>query len=417
MAIHGGSLERGTAEIATARPPTAAGASLYTVVQPDDFRWHLPSHLVGPEGSPALAELPRPRRPRRVDPRLRARRVLDPAAARRARPGARGARSAPVLRAGLDGYEIVDDLDAIPSPLRGLHPENPVNRAAVRGRPARAPAARARARARTGDPSTPTGWWPRSPRRRRDRGERAPAVHVGPPGLPRRRVDDGPAPARRARAVPPGPRDERRRGRGPRSRPRLDPAAHGARRAPAAGDLRGRRAHDVVLRRRWSLGRALDVDRRHPCARGRDLRGRARGVGLRRPRDRARRCSLAAVVLRRCTARRSASTRSARGCSTPHRRRTRSAGRGRCASRTSTSSATSTTRSTGPRSRTSSPAGSTAAGSVTARSSSGPGSTRATSPSSLVDAGDGRRSRCGSWSATRSGPRSGRPPAEPRAGP
>ena len=33
-----------------------------------------------------------------------------------------------VLRDGLDGYEIVDDLDAIPAALRGLHPENPVNR-------------------------------------------------------------------------------------------------------------------------------------------------------------------------------------------------------------------------------------------------------------------------------------------------
>ncbi len=33
-----------------------------------------------------------------------------------------------MLRAGLDGYEVVDDLDEIPLALRGLHPENPVNR-------------------------------------------------------------------------------------------------------------------------------------------------------------------------------------------------------------------------------------------------------------------------------------------------
>jgi phage replication-related protein YjqB (UPF0714/DUF867 family) len=33
------------------------------------------------------------------------------------------------LRAGLPGFEVVDDLALIPAPLRGLHPENPVNRA------------------------------------------------------------------------------------------------------------------------------------------------------------------------------------------------------------------------------------------------------------------------------------------------
>src|SRR5258706_15447676 len=54
MAFHGGSLERGTAEIA-ARASDRADASLYTVEQPDDFRWHLPSHLVDPEGSRGLA--------------------------------------------------------------------------------------------------------------------------------------------------------------------------------------------------------------------------------------------------------------------------------------------------------------------------------------------------------------------------
>ena len=36
---------------------------------------------------------------------------------------------APVLRDGLDGFTVVDDLDEIPAALRGLHPENPVNRA------------------------------------------------------------------------------------------------------------------------------------------------------------------------------------------------------------------------------------------------------------------------------------------------
>lgn len=126
MAIHGGSLERGTAEIAT-RAAGQADASLYTVVQPEDLRWHLPSHLVVPEGSPALAGFLE-----HVDHVVSIHgygregywtRLLLGGQDRRL-----AARIGPVLSAGLDGYEIVDDLDAIPSPLRGLHPENPVNR-------------------------------------------------------------------------------------------------------------------------------------------------------------------------------------------------------------------------------------------------------------------------------------------------
>ncbi|MGZ6994357.1 MAG: poly-gamma-glutamate hydrolase family protein [Acidimicrobiia bacterium] len=126
MAIHGGSLERGTAEIA-ASAAAASGASLYTVEQPDDFRWHLPSHLVVPEGSPALAGFLG-----HVDhvvsihgygrERYWTRLLLG------GRDRDLAARIGPVLRAGLEGFEVIDDLDAIPMPLRGLHPENPVNR-------------------------------------------------------------------------------------------------------------------------------------------------------------------------------------------------------------------------------------------------------------------------------------------------
>jgi phage replication-related protein YjqB (UPF0714/DUF867 family) len=126
MAIHGGSLERGTAEIAT-RAAALADASLYTVVQPDDFRWHLPSHLVVPEASPALASFLD-----HVDAVVSIHGYgragywttlllggLDRGLAARLRP---------VLCEELDGYEIVDDLEQIPSMLRGVHPENPVNR-------------------------------------------------------------------------------------------------------------------------------------------------------------------------------------------------------------------------------------------------------------------------------------------------
>ncbi len=126
MAIHGGSLERGTAEIAFAAAERS-GASLYTVEQPEDFRWHLPSRLVIPEGSGALAEFLG-----HVELVVSVHgfgrdgywtRLLLGGADR-----ALAARVAVCLRAGLDGYEIVDDLEAIPDGLRGLHPQNPVNR-------------------------------------------------------------------------------------------------------------------------------------------------------------------------------------------------------------------------------------------------------------------------------------------------
>lgn len=126
MAIHGGSLERGTAEIAV-DAAARSGASLYTVEQPEDFRWHLPSHLVIPEDSPALAEFLD-----HVELVVSVHgfgrdgywtRLLLGGADR-----ALAARVAVFLRAGLDGYDIIEDLDAIPEGLRGLHPENPVNR-------------------------------------------------------------------------------------------------------------------------------------------------------------------------------------------------------------------------------------------------------------------------------------------------
>jgi phage replication-related protein YjqB (UPF0714/DUF867 family) len=131
MAIHGGSLERGTAEIAT-RAADEAGASLYTVVQPDDFRWHLPSHLIVPEGSAALAGFLD-----HVENVVSIHGYGRDGHWTRLLLGGQGrklaARIGPVLREGLEGYEIIDDLDQIPSELRGLHPENPVNRSRGRG--------------------------------------------------------------------------------------------------------------------------------------------------------------------------------------------------------------------------------------------------------------------------------------------
>jgi phage replication-related protein YjqB (UPF0714/DUF867 family) len=127
MAIHGGSLERGTAEIATAAA-TAGGASVYTVEQPADLRWHVPSHVIGREGSTALTRFLD-----HVEIVISIHgygregwwtRILAGGADR-----GLSTRVAGALRSALPDYEIVDDVDEIPRELRGLHPENPVNRA------------------------------------------------------------------------------------------------------------------------------------------------------------------------------------------------------------------------------------------------------------------------------------------------
>ncbi|MGZ8752686.1 MAG: poly-gamma-glutamate hydrolase family protein [Acidimicrobiia bacterium] len=125
MAIHGGSLERGTAEIATAAAE-AGGASLYTVEQPPDLRWHLPSHLIGGESSPVLAAFLE-----HVDVVVSIHGYGREGSWTRILAGGadRGfaTRVAVHLRASVPGFEVVDDIECIPRELRGLHPANPVN--------------------------------------------------------------------------------------------------------------------------------------------------------------------------------------------------------------------------------------------------------------------------------------------------
>ena len=132
LAFHGGNLERGTDDIATAAAELA-GASLYVVRQPPDLRWHLPSTEFRPDRSPALARF--------VD-------HVEVAVAvhgygregwwttlllgGRNRPLA--GRLAAELRPRLgEGFTVLDDLDAIPKELRGVHPRNPVNLVAGTG--------------------------------------------------------------------------------------------------------------------------------------------------------------------------------------------------------------------------------------------------------------------------------------------
>ncbi len=126
LAIHGGSLERGTAEVAT--DAAARGrASLYAVRQPENLRWHIPSALVDPGASPALAAFLE-----HVDivvsvhgyGRAGFRDTLLIGGQNRAL----ASEAAGVLRAALPSYPVIDDLPAIPPDLRGVHPDNPVNR-------------------------------------------------------------------------------------------------------------------------------------------------------------------------------------------------------------------------------------------------------------------------------------------------
>jgi phage replication-related protein YjqB (UPF0714/DUF867 family) len=133
-ALHGG-LEQGTAEIAAAAAE-AAGVSFYAVVQPDNLRWHIPSHRYDPVCSPALREFVA-----HVDVVISVHgfggiRDADDRWTTALLGGSNrelahdlGAR----LTGALPEYRWVTDLDIIPSHLRGMHPNNPVNRVAQGG--------------------------------------------------------------------------------------------------------------------------------------------------------------------------------------------------------------------------------------------------------------------------------------------
>jgi phage replication-related protein YjqB (UPF0714/DUF867 family) len=127
MAFHGGSLEEVTDEIA-ASAAAAAGASLYAVIQPSDLRWHIPSALVVPESSAGLARFLG-----HVDTVVAVhgygRAGFWTSILLGGRDRALAGHVAAHLGPALPEYEIVDELEDIPQTLRGLHPDNPVNRA------------------------------------------------------------------------------------------------------------------------------------------------------------------------------------------------------------------------------------------------------------------------------------------------
>jgi phage replication-related protein YjqB (UPF0714/DUF867 family) len=129
LALHGG-LEQSTAELAT-DAAERAGASLYAVVQPSDLRWHIPSKQFDPQQSRALAEfvahvdfvisLHGYGGLRGSDDRWT---TVLVGGGNRAVAGELAGR----LRSELPHYTWLDDVDRIPPHLRGVHPDNPVNR-------------------------------------------------------------------------------------------------------------------------------------------------------------------------------------------------------------------------------------------------------------------------------------------------
>ncbi|MGV0793177.1 poly-gamma-glutamate hydrolase family protein [Mycolicibacterium sp. XJ1819] len=124
LAIHGGGLEQMTDVIAE-RAADAAGASVYVVRHPDHYPHHLPSARYRAQESERLAEFLE-----HVDVAVslhgygRIGRSTDLLA------GGGNRRLAHHLaqHVAVPGYRVITDLDAIPRELRGLHPDNPVNR-------------------------------------------------------------------------------------------------------------------------------------------------------------------------------------------------------------------------------------------------------------------------------------------------
>jgi phage replication-related protein YjqB (UPF0714/DUF867 family) len=131
MAYHGGALEAMTDVIAGAAAERS-GASLYAVVQPEGMRDHLPSTKVRPAESPALASFLA-----HVDVVITIHGFgqrglfgsLLVGGGNRGLAEHVGVR----LRHHLPAYDVITDMEAIPSQLRGLHPQNPVNLPRDRG--------------------------------------------------------------------------------------------------------------------------------------------------------------------------------------------------------------------------------------------------------------------------------------------
>jgi phage replication-related protein YjqB (UPF0714/DUF867 family) len=127
LAIHGGGLERMTDVIAE-RAADGAGASVYVLRHPAGYPHHLSSARFLPEQSAVLAEF---LDHVEVAVSLHGYGRIDRSTELLAGGGNRALAAHLARHLELPGYRVVTDLDEIPPELRGLHPDNPVNR--VRG--------------------------------------------------------------------------------------------------------------------------------------------------------------------------------------------------------------------------------------------------------------------------------------------
>jgi phage replication-related protein YjqB (UPF0714/DUF867 family)/gamma-glutamylcyclotransferase (GGCT)/AIG2-like uncharacterized protein YtfP len=127
MAIHGGGLEQMTDVIAE-RAADAADASLYVVRHPDHYPHHLPSARYRAAESERLAEFLG-----HVDVAVSLHGYGRIGRSTQLLAGGRNRALAEHLarHVTVPGYQVITDIAAIPRELRGLHPDNPVNR--VRG--------------------------------------------------------------------------------------------------------------------------------------------------------------------------------------------------------------------------------------------------------------------------------------------
>ena len=126
MAFHGGNLER-TTDVIAREVAQRSGASLYAVIQHAPLREHVPSITIRPEHSVRLGQfLDHVHTVIAVHGYGRETQFWNVLLGGRNRVLA--GHLAEHLRAALpDAFGVVDDLEAIPRGLRGLHEANPVN--------------------------------------------------------------------------------------------------------------------------------------------------------------------------------------------------------------------------------------------------------------------------------------------------
>jgi phage replication-related protein YjqB (UPF0714/DUF867 family) len=103
-----------------------AGASYYGVIHPPEWELHIPSIRVSPEHSPIMAGFLD-----HVDVVVTVhgfgRRSLMTSLLLGGHNRTLATHLAGHLRRALPAYDVIDDIDDIPSELRGVHPRNPVN--------------------------------------------------------------------------------------------------------------------------------------------------------------------------------------------------------------------------------------------------------------------------------------------------